>query len=170
VTVRDLRPGDGFPDVELPDVDGHLRRLSELSGGDPLVLHTYRGFWCPKERTFARELVALQPALEVAYTRLVSVSVDPPEVSAAFRAGLDAHWTFLSDVERRWLPQLGLQESTDTVHDPYLPTVWLLTPDLVVHRWWLGYWYWGRPSADELRQELRALSRDLRPDWEPPRA
>jgi hypothetical protein len=56
------------------------------------------------------------------------------------------------------------------VHDPYLPTVWLLTPDLVVHRWWLGYWYWGRPSTDELRQELRELSAGLRPDWDPPRA
>jgi peroxiredoxin len=170
VTVRDLAPGDRFPDMRLPDADGHERALSELAGGDPLVLHTYRGWWCPKERAYARELVALQPALEVAYTRLVSVSVDPPEVSAAFRAGLDAHWTFLSDAGRQWLPELGLQELTDTVHDPYLPTVWLLTPDLVVHRWWLGYWYWGRPSTDELRQELRELSAGLRPDWDPPRA
>jgi hypothetical protein len=32
---------------------------------------------------------------------------------------------------------LGLREVTDTVRDPYLPTVWLLTLDLTVHRWWI---------------------------------
>lgn len=167
--MRDAVPGDAFPDVELPDADGHRRRLSELAGGDPLVVHTYRGWWCPKERAFFRELAALQPALEVAYTRVVSLSVDPPEVAAAFRAGLDARWTFLSDVGRVWLPRLGLQELTDTVHDPYLPTVWVLHPDLTVHRWWNGYWYWGRPSAQELRRSLREVTASVRGDWDPPR-
>lgn len=169
-SMRDAHPGDRFPDVDLPDSDGNLRRLSELAGGDPLVVHTYRGWWCPKERAYARELVALQPAMEVAYSRLVSISVDPAEVSAAFRAGLDARWTFLSDAERVWLPRLGLQELTDTVHDPYLPTVWVLRPDLTVHRAWAGYWYWGRPSAHELRLALREVTAAVREDWEPPRA
>lgn len=168
-SARDLRPGDSFPDLELPDSDGHVRRLSDLAVGDPLVLHTYRGWWCPKERAYARELVALQPQVEVAYTRVVSVSVDPPGEAAAFRAGLDARWTFLSDSARTWLPRLGLQELTDTVHDPYLPTVWVLGPDLTVHRWWNGYWYWGRPSPDELRTALREVTAALRPDWDPPR-
>lgn len=167
MSVRDLATGDAFPDLELPDTDGHLRRLSDLAGGDPLVLHTYRGWWCPKERAYARELVALQPQLEVAYTRLVSVSVDGPEVAGAFRAGLDARWTFLCDERREALERLGLQERTDTVHDPYLPTVWVLRPDLTVHRSWNGYWYWGRPSADELRRALREVTAAVRADWDP---
>lgn len=168
-TVRDLVPGEVFPDVELPDVDGHRRRLSELAGGDPLVLHTYRGWWCPKERAYARELVRQQDGWEVSYIRVVSISVDPPQVMAAYRAGLDARWTFLSDAERSWLPRLGLQELTDTVHDPYLPTVWVLHPDLTVHRWWNGYWYAARPSPHELRAALREVGAAVRPDWEPPR-
>ena len=168
-SVRDLVPGGLFPDLELPDSDGHLRRLSDLAAGDPLLLHTYRGWWCPKERTWFGHLVALQDDAEVAYTRFASLSVDPPETSAAFRAGLDARWPFLSDVGGAALEDLGLRETTDTVHDPYLPTVWLLGPDLRVHRWWLGYWYWARPSRAELHTELRALSAGLRPDWDPPR-
>ena len=95
--VRGLRTGDAFPDLELADHDHNRRRLGELAGGDPLLLHTYRGWWCPKERTWFRHLVALQEDAEVAYTRFVSLSVDPPEVSAAFRAGLDARWPFLCD-------------------------------------------------------------------------
>jgi peroxiredoxin len=105
--VRDLQPGDAFPDLELPDHDGHPRRLSELAGGDPLVLHTYRGWWCPKERAWFRHLVSLQDDAEVAYTRFASLSVDPPPVSAAFRAGLDARWPFLCDDDRAVLRPAG---------------------------------------------------------------
>src|SRR5919202_6746582 len=111
-------PGRGIPDLALPDHAGNLRRLSDLAAGDPVVLQFYRGWWCPKEQAFFRRLIALQEEAEVAYCRLVSVSVDPPEVSAAFRAGLGARWTFLSDTEREVQELLGLRETTDTVNRP----------------------------------------------------
>ena len=88
-------PGDAFPDLALDDHNGNRRRLAELAGGDPVVLQSYRGWWCPKEQRFFRRLVALQDEAEVAYARFVSVSVDAPQVTAAFRAGLGARWTFL---------------------------------------------------------------------------
>jgi peroxiredoxin len=77
----------------------------------------------------------------VTYTRFVSVSIDPPEVAAAFRAGLDARWTFLSDAERRYQAELGLRETTDTVQRPYRPASFLLFPDLSIHQVWNGYWF-----------------------------
>jgi peroxiredoxin len=160
--------GSAVPDLELPDADGNPRRLSELVGGDPTLLHFYRGWWCPKERAYFRVLVDLQDELEVAYTRMVSVSTDLPEVSGALRAGLDARWTFLSDSDRRYLDQLGLRETTDTVHDPYTPTCVVVRPDLTVHSSYVGYWFWGRPTAGELRQDFRAVTRAVRPDWDPP--
>lgn len=155
-----------FPDLELPDHTARRRRLSEVAGGDPLVLVFSRGWWCPKEQRHLRGLVQLQDELEVAYSRLVVVSVDPPEVQAAFRAGLGARFLFLSDAERRYLDTLGLRETTDTVHDPYRPAAFTLYPDLRVHRAYNGYWYWGRPTLEELRQDLRAISAAIRPDWE----
>ena len=82
--------GDVFPDLVLADHAGHERQLSDLVGGDPTVLQTYRGWWCPKEQAFMRRLVAFQDEVEVAYTNIVSVSVDSPEVEAAFRAGVGA--------------------------------------------------------------------------------
>ena len=66
-----------------------------------------------------RELCRLQDEFEVSYARIVVVSVDPPEVQAAFRSGLGARFAFLSDAERGWLPRLSLLEGTDTVHHPY---------------------------------------------------
>jgi peroxiredoxin len=155
-----------FPDLELPDHTGRPRRLSEVAGGDPLVLVFSRGWWCPKEQRHLRGLVQLQDELEVAYSRLVVVSVDPPEVQAAFRAGLGARFVFLSDAERRYLDALDLRETTDTVHDPYRPAAFTLYPDLRVHRAYNGYWYWGRPTLEELRQDLRAISAAIRSDWE----
>jgi peroxiredoxin len=155
-----------FADLELPDHTGHVRTLSELAGGDPLVLVFSRGWWCPKEQRFLRGLVAFQDEVEVAYSRLVVVSVDPTEVQAAFRAGLGARFTFLSDAERRYLDELGLRETTDTVHHPYRPAAFSLYPDLRIHRAYNGYWYWGRPTIEELRQDLREITKAIRTDWE----
>ena len=159
---------DAFPDLRLTDHAGNERSLSELAAGDPVVLNTYRGYWCPKEQAFFRKLVALQDEVEVGYARMISLSVDPHPVSAAFRAGLGARWTFLSDPDRVALDQLGLRETTDTVYRPYVPAVFTLAPDLTVHRAYNGYWFWGRPTLEELRQDLRAITRAIRPDWDAP--
>jgi peroxiredoxin len=163
-----LSPGEVFPDLDLPDHTGRGRLLSELAGGDPVALFTSRGWWCPKEQRYMRELCQIQDEFEVAYARIVVVSVDPPEVQAAFRAGLGARVTFLSDGERRWLPRLGLLESTDTIHRPYRPAGFTLTPDLRIHRAYNGYWYWGRATMEELRRDMREITRAIREDWEVP--
>jgi peroxiredoxin len=159
---------DRVPDLEFADHHGTPRRLSELVGGDPALLHTYRGPWCPKEQRFFRRLIALQDEAEVGYARMLSLSVDPPAVAFAYRAGLGARWPFLCDPERVALEQLGLRESTDTTHDPYVPAVFVLRPDLTVAAAFDGYWYWGRPTLDELVLALREVTRGLRADWAAP--
>jgi len=164
----DLKRGGRFPDLDLPDHTGRPRMLSEVAGGDPLVLLLSRGWWCPKEQRHLREVVALQDEFEVAYSRIAVVSVDAPEVQSAFRAGLGARFVFLSDHERRWLDRLGLRETTDTTHDPYRPMAFSLFPDLRIHAAYPGYWYWGRATMEELRQDMRAISHEIRDPWEPP--
>lgn len=165
----DLSPGERFPDLELPDHNAVRRRLDELAEGDPLVLNFFRGWWCPKEQAFFRGLVHLQDEMEVAYTRMVSVSIDEPVALSAFRAGLGARWTFLSDSGRTYVDALGLRETTDTLYRPYVPTTFVLRPDLTIHSSYNGYWFWGRPTLEDLRRDLRAVTRSLRPDWEVPR-
>lgn len=168
--ARDLSPGQRFPDLELDDHAGNRRRLSDLVGGDPTFLHSYRGFWCPKEQAFFRGLVSLQDEAEVAYTRIVSVSIDAPQVAAAFRAGLGARWTFLADPDRTAQALLGLRETTDAVYRPYVPAGFSLRPDLTIHAAYDGYWFWGRPTLEEIRLDFRTISREIRTDWAAPRA
>ncbi len=39
----DIVPGAVFPDYELPDQIGTMRKLSELQGSDPMILVLSRG-------------------------------------------------------------------------------------------------------------------------------
>jgi len=119
---EDLVAGHTFPDLVLPDHAGNERHPSQLAADDPVLLHFYRGWWCPKEQAYFRNLVGLQDEAEVAYTR------------------------------------------------PYLPTMFTLGPDLTIHRVYNGYWFWGRATNEELRQDFRAISRASRSDWEPPQS
>ena len=165
-SIPELIPGNQFPDLELPDHTGRERRLSEIAAGNPVALFTARGWWCPKEQRYMRELVALQNEFEVAYSQIVVITIDEPEVQSAFRAGLGARFTFLSDAERRWIDRLGLLEDTDTTHLPYRPAGFTLRPDLTIHSAYNGYWYWGRATAEELRQDMRTITREIRGDWD----
>ena len=165
-----MKPGERFPDLDLPDHTGRPRRLSELAGGDPVALFTSRGWWCPKEQRYMRGLCRLQDEFEVAYARIVVLSVDPPEVQSAFRAGLGARFTFLSDAETPLAAAAGA--ARDHRHRaPPLPARGLhAQPDLRVHRTYNGYWYFGRPTHDELRRDMREITMAVREDWEAPAA
>ena len=48
--VGELAVGGQVPDFELLDHAGNRRRLSQLVGGDPTVLHFYRGCGPPRSR------------------------------------------------------------------------------------------------------------------------
>jgi hypothetical protein len=61
---------------------------------------------------------------------------------------------------------LGIQEYTDPHHDPMIPHTLVLDPGLVIHKIYNGYWFWGRPSPEDLRQDLREVTRKIRPDWD----
>ena len=98
-------------------------------------------------------------ATKVAYQRIVAISVDPPRVLEAFKAGLGATFHFLSDEERALTNQLGIAESTDSRHGPLpVPFTFALLPDLTINRIWNGWYMTGRPTPDELRLTSRAIN------------
>jgi peroxiredoxin len=113
--------------------------------------------------------MTLEPELKVNYCHLAVVSTDPPDVSAAFRAGLGASViTFLSDHERRAINELDIVEQTAPGFKHGLvavPYSFSLAPDLTIHRVYNGWWYVGRPTLEELRQDFRALMQASRGDY-----
>jgi peroxiredoxin len=165
----DVVPGAVFPDYVLPDHTGKHRSLSELQRGDPLILVLARGGFCPKDRRQHEGLVALYRELEVAYCRLVTISTDNLFETNEFRTGVGAEWPFLSDPARHLQKDLDIAEYTDPSHDPMIPHTLVLEPGLVVYKVYLGYWYFGRPTVEELRLDLRHVLQRCRPDWDPTR-
>ena len=47
-----------------------------------------------------------------------------------------------------------------------IPHVIVLAPGLVIYKIYNGYWFFRRPTVEELRQDLRAVSMKFRPDWD----
>ena len=172
-----LQVNDTFPDFELPDQRNIPKRLSSFtkpglmdehlgfSDGYPLILIFLRGFFCPRDQEQMRQLVQFQQELAVNYGKLVAVSVDPPIVQAAFRAGLGAQWPFLSDEQRTIVKQLNILDETEGEYayrsQPY---TFVLRPDLSIHAIYNGWFFVGRPTLEELRHDLRAIM-EMRADY-----
>jgi hypothetical protein len=79
---------------------------------------------------------------------------------------IGAHWPFLSDAGRVVQKDLDIAEYTDPINNPMIPHVLVLEPGLIVHTIYNGYWFFGRPTMEDLRQDLRAVTRKCRPDWD----
>ncbi len=169
-----LNVGDKFPDIELPNHKGVLMRLSRFTmpsqldeklgfmDGYPLIVVFYRGYYCPRDKQQMRQLVQLQDELDVNFAHLVAISVDPPRVQAAFRAGLGARWPFLSDEDRTVIKRLGIMDDTEGEYAyPAQPYTFVLRPDLTIYRIYDGWFFVGRPTLEELRQDLREVMKTL---------
>ena len=156
----DIVPGGTFPDYELPDHTDVPRRLSELQGDDPLILTLARGHYCPKEHQQHLELAAFYPKIAVAYTQIATIATDEHHTLAGVpRLGR-------RPVDRSSPTRAGRSSRTSTSrstptpsNDPMIPHTLVLKPGLVVHSIYNGYWFWGRPSIDDLWRDLRAASR-----------
>src|SRR6476646_1558114 len=162
----DIVPGTIFPDYELSDHTGKHRKLSELQGPDPMIVVLSRGGYCPKDRRQSVGLVQLYREIEVGYCRLVTISTDNLIETNENRTGIGAHWPFLSDPARKVQKDLDIAEYTDPTHNPMIPHTLVLEPGLVVFKIYNGYWYFGRPTIEELRHDLRSVLRKCRPDWD----
>ena len=162
----DIAPGATFPDYELPDQNDDPRTLSELQGDDPMILLLLRGTFCAKDRRQIRNLVEFYPELVVGYAKIITVCTDDHKPINGFRDSFGAQWPFLSDPGRTIQKDLNIAEYTDPARDPMIPHTVVLEPGLKVYKVYNGYWYWGRPSIDELVNDLRDITRRIRPDWD----
>lgn len=131
-----------------------------------MILVLARGHYCPKDRRQLRNLVELYPEIRVAYTKIVTITTDPLLETNELRDGLGATWPFLSDPGRVVQRDLDIAEYTDPHHNPMIPYTFVLEPGLRIYSMYNGYWYWGRPSNEELRRDLREVTRKIRPDWD----
>jgi len=61
--------------------------------------------------------------------------------------------------------ELDIVDTTGAVHGPVaIPYTFLLDRDLSIYKIYNGWWYVGRPTAEEIRMDFRALL-SRRADW-----
>ena len=167
----DIVPGATFPDYELPDHTGKHRKLSELQGGDPMILVLSRGRLLPEGPPPARGFVQLFREMEVGYCRLVTHQHRQPARDQ--RVPLGRRRALAVPVRSRAARYRRISTSPSTpipTHNPMVPHTLVLEPGLVVHKIYNGYWFFGRPTLEELRQDLRAVTAKVPPGLGPRRA
>src|SRR3954454_425036 len=125
-----------------------------------------RGNYCPKEHQQHLELAANYAKIAVGYTQVATITTDAHHARHEVRASVGARCTFLPDPDRTVQQDLDIQEYTDPEHNPMIPHTLVLKPGLVVHSVYNGYWFWGRPSFEDLWRDLRAVTSEIRPDWD----
>ena len=133
------------------------RKLSELQGDDPLILTLARGHYCPKEHQQHLELAAFYPKIAVAlHPGRHDRDRRAPHAAGVPRVGRRASGRS-SPTRSGSSSRTSTSRSTPTPsNDPMIPHTLVLKPGLVVHSIYNGYWFWGRPSVDDLWHDLRA--------------
>jgi peroxiredoxin len=165
---KHLQPGTTIPDFELPDEAGDLHRLSDLQGDNVLVLHLSRGEHCPRERQHHLELLRFHELCSVAFTELVSLLPNDLHDTFKLKISTGARWTFLSDSELVVQKHFDINEYTDAHHaNAMVPHTLILSPGLVIEKVYVGYWFWGRPSNDQLWADIGEVLARTKADFDP---
>lgn len=106
-------PGAPMPDFSLPDVDGHIRGLSEFLNEGPLVVSFKRGHWCEFCRIELDGLIRIYPEIRRVGARLVTIYPETASSLAKLRQIVDAPFPMLCDIDSAYALELGLAMSVD---------------------------------------------------------
>jgi peroxiredoxin len=163
-----LAIGAAFPNYALRDHAGQWRTLSELQGEDPMIIVLAREAYSAKDQVQQKGLTQLWAEMKpgVGYCRLVTITTSDPQETLNYRSGIGAEWPFLSDPDRIVQRDLDIAEYTDPEHDQMVPHTIVCEPNLVIYKIYNGYWFFGRPTLEELRHDLRAILTMHRWDWD----
>ena len=164
----DVKPGTTFPDYQLLDHTGQPRRLSEIQGGDPMIIVLAREAYSAKDQRQHEGLVQLWSEMKtgVGYCQMVTITTSDPQETYNYRSGVKAEWPFLADPSRIVQRDLEIAEYTDPVHDQMVPHTIVCAPGLIIYKIYNGYWFFGRPTVEELRMDLRAVLMQCHWDWD----
>jgi peroxiredoxin len=100
--------GEPMPEFVLPDQDGRLVRLSDLTARGPVVVSFNRGHWCPYCQLNADALAQATPQIRALGAEIVVIT---PEVSTFARALRDvakAPFLVLVDLDGGYALELNL--------------------------------------------------------------
>ena len=98
--------GDRMPLFALPDQDGRLVLLEDLTRRGPVVVAFHRGHWCPFCRMAMTGLAEIEERALPA--QIVAISCELPRYTRKIRTEVGAGFPFLSDMDARYTLSLKL--------------------------------------------------------------
>jgi hypothetical protein len=132
-----------------------------------LVIVLAREAYSAKDQVQHEGLVMLWREMKpgVGYCGMVTITTTDPQEALNYRNGVGAEWPILADPGRVVQRDLDIAEYTDPAHDQMVPHTIVCEPGLIVYKVYNGYWFFGRPTVEELRQDLRAVLMKHHWDW-----
>jgi hypothetical protein len=94
------------------------------------------------------------------------LTTSDPHETLNYRSGVGAERPFLADPDRVVQRDLDIVEYTDPAHHQMVPHTIVCEPGLVIYSIYNGYRFFGRPTVEELRKDLRAVLMKHHWDWD----
>lgn len=108
IAEQSIKPGNDFPDFDLPNAQSVSRSLKTLLHDGPLVVSFYRGAWCPYCNLEINELQKRLPDITAAGGQLVAISPQTPDKSIDQATSSKLTFEVLSDIDNKLAKQCGL--------------------------------------------------------------
>jgi len=126
-----MERGDLAPDFELPDETGTPRKLSELSGGSPLVLFFYPAAMTPGCTAESCHFRDMKAEFDAVGAKRVGISADQVEKQKQFSDKHSFDYPLLSDPDGAVATQFGVRRRF-TKLSPTKRATFVIGPDLRV--------------------------------------
>ena len=101
-------PGEAMPEFMLPDQNGKLVSLADLTARGPVVVAFHRGHWCPYCRITADALARIHSAVQGRGAELVVITPEIERFSKELRSAVSAQFPVLSDMDNGYALMLSL--------------------------------------------------------------
>ncbi len=102
------RLGEPMPPFLLPDENGRLVSLDKLCAAGPVVIVFNRGHWCPYCQLHLDALARAEPEISAMGAQIVAISPETACWAARNRAGAQARFPVLSDLDGGYALEAGL--------------------------------------------------------------
>jgi peroxiredoxin len=100
--------GDSMPPFILPDENGHLVSLEQLTEQGPIALTFHRGHWCPWCRISINALVRAQHKIAEAKGQILAIMPDRQPFAIEFKREASSPFPVLIDMDNGYALSLNL--------------------------------------------------------------
>jgi peroxiredoxin len=130
-------PGEPMPRFILPDENGRLVDLQELSDSGPIAVTFHRGHWCPWCRISVRALAGIHQEIAATKGQVVAIMPDRQRFAAEFKLEAASPFPVLTDIDNGYALSLNLAVWIGTDLEQLLSSYGRALPDYHGNDGWM---------------------------------